>query len=110
MFETHNQFRSQRVDLVDSKCQNVLQIDMAQLLSYFKTMLKADDIVSRLFAFEVVKQFAETPPKFLDQKNKELAAEVHSRVWPQTVLVLVVPDVNSSSDEDKDDYEDQYDE
>lgn len=39
-----------------------------------------DDIVSRLFAFEVVKQFAETPPKFLDQKNKELAAEVHSRV------------------------------
>ncbi len=39
-----------------------------------------DDIVSRVFAFEVVEQFASDPPKFLDKKNKELAAEVHSRV------------------------------
>lgn len=39
-----------------------------------------DDAVSRLFALQVVEQFAKTPPKFLDQQNKELAAQVHQQV------------------------------
>ncbi|QQT69605.1 hypothetical protein I6I57_01325 [Brevibacterium casei] len=39
-----------------------------------------DDVASRLFAFQVVKQFADDPPKFLDKKNKELAATVYHEV------------------------------
>ena len=39
-----------------------------------------DDAVSRLFALQVVEQFAKTPPKFLDKQNIDLATRVHRKV------------------------------
>lgn len=64
-----------------TRAREAVRNDFREFMQWaLENLNQTDDYVSRFFALQVVDQFANTPPKFLDKQNKDLAAAVHSKV------------------------------
>lgn len=64
-----------------TRAREAVRNDFREFMEWaLENLNQTDDYASRLFALKVVKQFAETPPKFLGKENTALAREVLSTV------------------------------
>ena len=59
-----------------------------------------DDLTTRLFAYQVIAEFAENPPKLLDERNRQLAQLVYFQVTAENASVDIDPEVSMEENDE----------